>query len=459
MQSTNSTTPASSSSNGQSLSIWKAAILGFQHLLAMYSGDVLVPLLIGGALHFNAMQMAYLISADIFMCGVATLLQLKRTRLTGIGLPVVLGCAVQAVTPLSAIGTHYGVGAMYGAIISAGVFVFLSAGWFSKIKHLFPPVVTGSLITIIGFTLIPVGFQDLGGGNVAAKNFGDPKFLLIGFLTMAIILGLSVFAKGFMKSLAILAGILIGTVIAGAMGMVSLSAVGQASWFHLPQFFYFGTPKFEWSSILTMILVSLTTMVESTGVFFALAEITGKNLEEADLKRGYRAEGIAVILGGLFNTFPYSTFSENVGVVQLSGVKTRQPIYFSALFLILLGLLPKIGALATVIPDPVLGGAMIVMFGMVGVQGIRMLQQVDFKNNNNLLVSAISIGLGLGVTVYPQIFQALPQSLQIIMNNGVVIGSFSAVILNVLFNMTPRRETSTAQAQLNTTAQGESQSH
>nr|WP_125639360.1 nucleobase:cation symporter-2 family protein [Levilactobacillus tangyuanensis] len=455
MQSTKSATPVSSteSTADAALPLWRAAILGFQHLLAMYSGDVLVPLLIGGALHFNAMQMAYLISADIFMCGVATLLQLKRTPLTGIGLPVVLGCAVQAVTPLSAIGTQYGVGAMYGAIISAGIFVFLSAGWFSKIKSLFPPVVTGSLITIIGFTLIPVGFQDLGGGSATAKNFGDPKFLLVGFLTMGIILGLNAFAKGFMKSLAILAGILIGTFIAAAMGMVNLSAVDQANWFHLPQFFYFGTPKFEWSSILTMILVSLTTMVESTGVFFALADITGKKLNEQDLKRGYRAEGIAVILGGLFNTFPYSTFSENVGVVQLSGVKTRKPLYFSALFLILLGLLPKIGALATVIPDPVLGGAMIVMFGMVGVQGIRMLQQVDFQNNNNLLVSAISIGLGLGVTVYPQIFQALPQSLQIIMNNGVVIGSFSAVILNVIFNLRSQRTPASAQAQMNTDAQ------
>lgn len=454
LQSTKSAT-SSSSENGQSLSTWKAAILGFQHLLAMYSGDVLVPLLIGGALHFNAMQMAYLISADIFMCGIATLLQLKRTPLTGIGLPVVLGCAVQAVTPLEAIGSNYGVGAMYGAIISAGIFVFLSAGWFSRIKNFFPPVVTGSLITIIGFTLIPVGFQDLGGGSATAKNFGDPKFLLIGFLTMAIILGLNAFAKGFMKSLAILAGILIGTLIAGGMGMVSLAPVAQASWFHLPQFFYFGTPKFEWSSILTMILVSLTTMVESTGVFFALADITGKKLEENDLKRGYRAEGIAVILGGLFNTFPYSTFSENVGVVQLSGVKTRKPLYFSAAFLILLGMLPKIGALATVIPNPVLGGAMIVMFGMVGVQGIRMLQQVDFKDNNNLLVSAISIGLGLGITVYPQIFQAFPQSLQIILNNGVVIGSFSAVILNIIFNMRPHRAISPAQAQVNSNAQSQ----
>ncbi len=453
MQSTKSAKTTSSSETGHALPTWRAAILGFQHLLAMYSGDVIVPLLIGGALHFNAMQMAYLISADIFMCGVATLLQLKRTPLTGIGLPVVLGCAVQAVTPLSAIGNQYGVGVMYGAIISAGIFVFLSAGWFSKIKNFFPPVVTGSLITIIGFTLIPVGFQDLGGGDATAKSFGDPKMLLIGFLTMGIILGLNVFGKGFLKSLAILAGILIGTFIAGAMGMVSLKAVGQASWFHLPQFFYFGTPKFEWSSILTMILVSLTTMVESTGVFFALGEITGRKIEEGDLKRGYRAEGIAVILGGLFNTFPYSTFSENVGVVQLSGVKSRKPLYFSALFLILLGLLPKIGALATVIPDAVLGGAMIVMFGMVGVQGIRMLQQVDFKDNNNLLVSAISIGLGLGVTVYPQIFQAMPQSLQIVMNNGVVIGSFSAVILNIVFNMRPHRATAPVQARVNTAAQ------
>ncbi|CAJ1229086.1 xanthine permease [Levilactobacillus zymae] len=459
MQSAKSATPARtphSSQNpnkGQSLSTWQAAILGFQHLLAMYSGDVLVPLLIGGALHFNAIQMAYLISADIFMCGIATLLQLKRTRLTGIALPVVLGCAVQAVTPLTAIGKSYGIGTMYGAIIGAGIFVFLSAGWFSKIKHLFPPVVTGSLITIIGFTLIPVGFQDLGGGDVTAKNFGDLKFLAVGFFTIAVILGLNAFAKGFLKSLSILLGILLGTVVASWLGMVSLSPVGQASWFHLPQFFYFGTPKFEWSSILTMILVSLTTMVESTGVFFALGEITGRKIEEADLKRGYRAEGVAVILGGLFNTFPYSTFSENVGVVQLSGVKTRKPIYFSAAFLLLLGLLPKVGALATVIPAPVLGGAMIVMFGMVGVQGIRMLQQVDFKDNNNLLVSAISIGLGLGVTVYPQIFQDLPQAIQIIVNNGVVIGSFSAVILNVIFNMRPSRLPHPAQAQVNSDAQ------
>ncbi|WP_461240292.1 nucleobase:cation symporter-2 family protein [Paucilactobacillus sp. N302-9] len=421
------------SSTGE-VSTWKAMILGFQHLLAMYSGDVLVPLLIGGALHFNAAQMTYLVSMDIFMCGIATLLQLKRTALTGIGLPVVLGCAVQAVAPLSSIGGTQGITYMYGAIIAAGIFVFLIAGLFSKIKHLFPPVVTGSLITVIGFTLVPVGFQNLGGGDVAAKSFGSISSLEVGLITIVIIIAINAFAKGFIRSIAILIGILAGSFIAGAFGLVSLKSVGQANWFHLPQLFYFGVPAFKFSSIITMCLVTLTTMIESTGVFFALSEVTGQKISSDDLKRGYRAEGIAAVLGGLFNTFPYSTFSQNVGVLKLSGVKTRKPIYFAAVFLMILGLLPKVGALATVIPSSVLGGAMIVMFGMVGVQGMQILHKVDFSKNSNLLVASISIGLGLGVTVYPQIFQHLPEAWQLMLSNGVVVGSVSAVVLNLVLN-------------------------
>ena len=175
-------------------------------------------------------------------------------------------------------------------------------------------------------------------------------------------------------------------------------------------------------------------MVESTGVYFALGDITKRKLTRDDLKRGYRAEGMAIIFGGLFNTFPYTTFSQNVGLVQLSGIKTRKPVYFAAGFLVLLGLLPKFGAIATIIPDPVLGGAMLVMFGMVAVQGIRMLQNVNFQNDKNLLVVAISIGLGLGVTVQPQIFQFLPNTLQLLFSNGIVMASLAAVLLNLIFN-------------------------
>lgn len=413
----------------------EAAVLGIQHLLAMYSGSILVPILIGASLHFSSEQMTYLVSIDIFMCGVATALQIFANKFFGIGLPVILGCAVQAVAPLILIGKKFDFPTMYGAIIAAGIFVFLIAGLFAKIRNLFPPLVTGTVITVIGLSLIPVAFQNLGGGTTTAKNYGDMQNLLVGVFTLLVILVINAWGKGFVRSIAILIGLVGGTLLAGAMGMVSLAPVAEASWFHVPTPFYFGVPHFEWSSIVTMILISMVSMVESTGVFFALGDIVGREIKSDDLKRGYRAEGLAVMLGGIFNTFPYTTFSQNVGLVQLSGIKSRKPVIYSAFFLILLGLLPKIGALATIIPSPVLGGAMVVMFGMVAVQGIRMLGEVDFPNDHNLLVAAISIGLGLGVTVQPDIVQWLPKTVQMFASSGILMASVSAVLLNWLFGL------------------------
>ena len=410
----------------------KAAVLGLQHLLAMYSGAIAVPLLIGTALKFNAAHMTYLVSIDIFMCGFATLIQLFRNKYFGIGLPVVLGCAIQAVAPLEMIGRKFTINTMYGAIIAAGIFVFLIAGWFSKVKKLFPPVVTGTLITVIGLTLIPVAVQNMGGGNAGAKDFGDAKNLITAFVTILIILLIEILAKGFLKSIAVLIGLILGSLLAAAMGMVSLTPVSQASWFHLPQFFYFGVPEFEWSSCITMIIIALVSMVESTGVFFAIGDLLKKDISEDDLKRGYRAEGIAQIFGGIFNTFPYTTFSQNVGLLQLSGIKTKRPIFWAAGMLMAMGLLPKIGALVTIIPTPVLGGAMLVMFTMIAVQGIKMLVHVNLDDSRNLLIIALSIGLGLGVTVYPQIFQTLPQTVQLFLSNGIVVASLSATILNLI---------------------------
>lgn len=409
----------------------KAAVLGLQHLLAMYSGAVAVPLLIGTALRFNSTQMTYLVSIDIFMCGLATLLQLFGNKYFGIGLPVVLGCAIQAVAPLELIGQKFSINAMYGAIIVAGIFVFLIAGWFSKIKKLFPPVVTGTLITVIGLTLIPVAIQNIGGGNATAKSFGDGKDLIVGFLTIVIILAVEIFTKGFIRSIAVLIGLIGGSLVAAMLGMVSMNPVKEAAWFHLPQVFYFGMPEFEWSSCVTMIIIALVSMVESTGVFFAIGDLLKKDITEADLRKGYRAEGLAQIFGGIFNTFPYTTFSQNVGLLQLSGIKTKRPIFWAAGLLMGMGLLPKIGGLVTIIPTPVLGGAMLVMFTMIAVQGIKMLAHVDFEDNRNVLIVALSIGLGLGVTVYPQIFQALPQTVQLFLSNGIVVASLCSTLLNL----------------------------
>ncbi|MDR0921433.1 MAG: purine permease [Lactobacillales bacterium] len=408
----------------------QAAILGLQHLLAMYSGSILVPLLIGGALHYTPQQMTYLISIDIFMCGVATFLQIQVNKFFGIGLPVVLGVAFQSVAPLILIGSRHGAGAIFGSIIVSGIFVVLVAGLFSKIRSLFPPLVTGSVITVIGLTLIPVAMGNMSNN----KGVGTANDLILACMTVLIILGIHFFTKGFIRSIAVLIGLVIGTVVASFMGMVDTSAVAQAPLFHFPRPFYFGMPTFDISSILMMIIISMVSMVESTGVYLALSDITGEELTEDSLKRGYRAEGLAVILGGIFNTFPYTGFSQNVGLVQLSGIKSRRPIFFSALFLVILGLLPKVGACAQIIPAPVLGGGMLVMFGMVAVQGIRMLSRVDFENDHNLLIAGVAIAVGVGFNGAPDLFKVLPQSVQMFVSNGIVMSSVTAIVLNLLFN-------------------------
>ena len=386
----------------------QAAILGLQHLLAMYSGSILVPIMIAGALGYSAEQLTYLISTDIFMCGIATLLQLQLNKYFGIGLPVVLGVAFQSVAPLIIIGQSHGSGAMFGALIASGIYVVLIAGIFSKIANLFPSVVTGSVITTIGLTLIPVAIGNMG------NNVDKPtaQSLILAAVTVLIILLINIFTKGFIKSISILIGLIVGTGIAGAMGLVDLTPVAQAPLVHVPTPFYFGAPKFEFSSIVMMCIIATVSLVESTGVYLALSDITKDKIDSTRLRNGYRAEGLAVLLGGVFNTFPYTGFSQNVGLVKLSGIKTRLPIYYAAGFLILLGLLPKFGALAQIIPSPVLGGAMLVMFGFVSVQGMQILARVDFEHSeHNFLIAAISISAGVGLNG-SSLFNSLPTSLQ-----------------------------------------------
>ncbi|MFS0781443.1 nucleobase:cation symporter-2 family protein [Bacillus sp. 1P06AnD] len=416
------------------MSPWKVASLGIQHVLAMYAGAVIVPLIIGGAVGLSAENLTFLVSVDILMCGIATILQLYRNKFMGIGLPIMLGCSFTAVAPMIQIGNEYGIGSMYGSIIVSGIIVVLISKFFGKLVRFFPPVVTGSVVTIIGITLIPVAINNLAGGQ-GAEDFGSPTNLLLGFGTLLLIIVLYRFSKGFMRSIAVLVGLVLGTVAAYFMGMVNMSSVMDASWFHMPKPFFLGTPTFHFTPILTMTLVAIVSLVESTGVYFALGDICDKKITEKDLSKGYRAEGSAIILGGLFNSFPYTTFSQNVGLIQISGVKTKNVIYAAAGFLVVFGLIPKIGALTTIVPSSVLGGAMVAMFGMVVASGIKMLSQVDFSSQENLLIIACSIGIGLGVTVVPDLFAHLPNNIKILTNNGIVAGSVTAIVLNIVFNV------------------------
>lgn len=412
----------------------QAAVLGLQHLLAMYSGSILVPIMIAGALGYSSQQLTYLISTDIFMCGVATFLQLQLNKYFGIGLPVVLGVAFQSVAPLIMIGQKHGSGAMFGALIVSGIYVLLIAGIFSKIANFFPPIVTGSVITTIGLTLIPVAIGNMGNNSEKPTT----QSLLLAAVTILIILLVNIFAKGFLKSISILIGLIIGTIIASFMGLVDFAPVTQAPLVHVPTPFYFGIPKFELSSIVMMCIIATVSLVESTGVYFALSDITNEKLDSIRLRNGYRAEGLAVLLGGIFNTFPYTGFSQNVGLVKLSGIKTRLPIYYAAGFLVLLGLVPKFGALAQIIPSPVLGGAMLVMFGFVSVQGMQMLARVDFEHNeHHFLIAAVSISAGVGLNG-SNLFNSLPTGLQMFFSNGIVMASVIAIVLNLSLNREKR---------------------
>ena len=408
----------------------KAMVLGLQHLLAMYSGSILVPMMIGKALGYNSEQLTYLVATDIFMCGLATFLQLQLHKHFGVGLPVVLGVAFQSVAPLTIIGQSHGSGAMFGALIVSGIFVVLISGVFSKLARFFPAIVTGSVITTIGLTLIPVAIGNMGGNT----SNPTPQSVALSLITVLIILLVNIFTKGFLKSISILIGLVSGTVIATMMGLVDFAPVGAAPLLHIPTAFYFGAPTFEVTSIIMMCIIAMVSMVESTGVYLALSDITQDPIDETRLRNGYRAEGVAVLLGGIFNTFPYTGFSQNVGLVKMSGIKTRLPIYYAAGFLVLLGLLPKFGALAQIIPDPVIGGAMIVLFGFVSLQGMQMLAKVDFANNeHNFLIAAVSIAIGVGFN-NSNLFNSFPTELRMFFSNGIVMASLLAVILNAILN-------------------------
>ncbi len=417
------------------LSKKKVFALGFQHVLAMYAGAVVVPLIVGAALKLNGTQMAYLIAADLFTCGLATLLQIMGTKYFGSKLPVILGCTFTAVGPIIAIGQAHNLATVYGAIIISGIFVVLAAPLYGKLLKFFPTIVTGSVVTIIGLSLIPVAMNSVAGGEGSA-DFGHPRNLLLALITLLVILAVNRFTTGFLRSVSVLIGLVVGTVIAYGMGIVSFSTVGEASWVSVAQPFYFGWPEFSLTAILTMIIVNIVSMVESTGVYFAIGKVTDQKVEQKQIVNGLRSEGLAIMLGGIFNAFPYTAFSQNVGLVSLTKVKTRNVIFAAGGIMVVLGLLPKLAALTTIIPDAVLGGAMIVMFGSVAVSGMTILSEVDLRKDGNLLIVACSIAVGLGSATVPAMFAQLPEFARMLLQNGIVSGSITAIVLNILLSKT-----------------------
>ncbi|MBN1050973.1 purine permease [Clostridium botulinum] len=416
------------------LPIGQLATFGLQHVLAMYAGAVAVPLIIGAAVGLSPEQLSLLVAADLFTCGIATLLQaIGIGNFAGIKLPVILGCTFAAVGPLIIIGKSLGMDYAYGSIIVGAIVVILIAPLYGKLLKFFPTVVTGSVVTIIGLSLINVGVTSCGGGANAA-DFGSVRNILLSIFVMLVILISNKYLKGFFQSIAVLNGIILGTIVGSFMGMVDFSIVSEAKWISFVKPFTFGIPKFDTGAIFMMTLVMITVMVESTGTFLGVSKLCGKKLTEKDIVKGLRAEGLATILGGIFNSFPYTTFNQNLGLLSLSKVFSRFVVVASGIILMALGLIPKFAALATIIPQPVIGGATTIMFGTVAVAGIKMLLDIDLEKNSNVLIVATSLAVGLGITAVPTLLSQTPQFVQSIFGSGIVSGSIVAIILNAWLN-------------------------
>ncbi|SFP91914.1 nucleobase:cation symporter-2 family protein [Variovorax sp. 770b2] len=463
----------------QRLPSGKLAALGLQHVLVMYAGAVAVPLIVGRALKLSPDEVALLISADLFCCGIATLIQaLGATQFFGIKLPVMMGVTFASVAPMVTIANanpgQNGAQLLFGAIIGAGVVSILIAPLVSRMLRFFPPVVTGTIIAVIGISLMRVGINWIFGNPVGPtapalvdpvyakwlaevtspgssipavpKGFAimptvpNPRYAdLPGFgvaaLVLVSILLIVKYAKGFVANISVLLGIVIGAVVASITGLMTYEKVGKAAWVDIVLPFHFGMPQFDPILILTMTLIMIVVMIESTGMFLALGEMTERKITQKDLARGLRTDGLGTLIGGVFNTFPYTSFSQNVGLVAVTGIKSRYVCVAGGAILIVLGLLPKMAALVESLPTVVLGGAGLVMFGMVAATGIRILSGVDFKTNrHNAMIVAVAIGVGMIPLIAPNFKQWMPHAIHSLIESGILLASIVAVLLNLFLN-------------------------
>ena len=452
----------------------KLFALGLQHVLVMYAGAIAVPLIIGRALKLPPETIALLINADLLACGIVTIIQSLGVGPIGIRLPVMMGVTFAAVGPMLAIANDASiVGAVapgasqaaidaangmerlltiFGTAIAAGIFAILIAPLLSYLLPLFPPIVTGSIILMIGISLMRVGVGWAAGAPAAnLPGYGDPFNLGVAGLVMLIILAFTRFVKGFFGNIAVLMGIVIGCLLCYFLwGTMSMKKVVDAPAFALIYPFQFGMPRFHIGHIITMCIVMIVVLIESAGMFLALSDMTGKKVSQSDMTRGLAADGVGTFIGGVMNTFPYTSFSQNVGLVGVTGVRSRWVTVAGGVIMVVMGLIPKLGALAESIPLYVLGGAGIVMFGMVAATGIRILADVDFKTNRfNLFIVALSVGFGLIPLVHPAFFNkmsALMPSLGPILHSGIILTAIVSVLLNLFFNGLSSREEAAAAA-------------
>lgn len=419
------------------LPIGRLAALGMQHVMVMYAGAVAVPLIISMALNLPKEQTAFLISLGLFVSGMITLVQAVGIRWFGIKMPIMMGISFTGVGPMIAIGTNpdLGLAGIYGSMIVAGILGILLAPLMARLLRFFPPVVIGTEILVVGLALMGVSANWASGG-LGNPDFGSPKFIGMSFLVLAFILIITKFSRGFVRNTAVLLGIMFGMLLSLSAGMVNFSAVEEAAWFGVVLPMQIAVPKFDFWAIVAMTIVMLVTFIEATGMFVAVGEMVGKPVDRKAMVNGFRADGLGTLVGAIFNIFPYTSYAENVGLVSITGVRSRWVCAMGGLILMVLGLFPKMSALIASIPPAVLGGAGLIMFGMITACGVRMLAQVDYvKNPFNAYIIAISISVAMLPVINPQFFEQFPSQLAPLLKSSILLAAITAVILNIYFNI------------------------
>lgn len=414
----------------------KMAALGLQHVAVSYVGSVAVPLIIANAMGFSQRDTILLISTTFFCSGLATLLQTIGFWRFGVRLPIMNGVAFSSVSAIIAIGTMPGVGiqGICGAVMLGGLFIIALAPIAGRLRRFFPPVVTGCIITAIGVQLLPVAYQWAGGGR-GNDNFGDPVFLGIALLVLVVILALNRLGSPLLRNLAVLIGMATGGLVGWMLGMGSMEAVHAAPWMIVPTPFQFGLPTFALLPFLTIAIVMVVQTVESMGLFISIGDMVEKDITPRDVADGVRANGLASAVAGIFAGFPFIAHMENVGLIILSGVRSRWVVAVCGLFLCVLAFFPKFGALLAAVPAPALGGAAIAMFGIVAAAGIQALSKVDYTNNDyNILIVALTMGIALIPILSPSLFGQLPEWAQSVLHSSVVVACLVSVVLNLALN-------------------------
>ncbi|HDS1745234.1 MULTISPECIES: nucleobase:cation symporter-2 family protein [Pseudomonas] len=410
---------------------------GLQHVLTMYGGIVAVPLILGQAAGLNGAEIGMLIAASLFAGGLATLLQTLGLPFFGCQLPLVQGVSFAGVATMGAILSSQdggGLPGVLGAVMAASLIGFLITPVFSRITKFFPPLVTGIVITTIGLTLMPVAARWVMGGNSASPEFGSMANIGLAALTFAIVLLLSKLGSATISRLSILLAMVFGTLIAWALGMTDFSKVAEGPMFAFPTPFHFGMPTFHIAAILSMCIVIMVTLVETSADILAVGEIIDTKVDSKRLGNGLRADMASSILAPVFGSFTQSAFAQNVGLVAVTGVKSRYVVATGGVILVVLGLLPVMGRVIAAVPTPVLGGAGIVLFGTVAASGIRTLSKVNYKNNVNLIIVAASLGFGMIPIAAPNFYHHFPNWFETIFHSGISSAAIMAIVLNLIFN-------------------------